>query len=271
MKLTLAVVLALTLLNVGGVSDITPSRIAPDTSDSAQVGETVPADTAADSVETEPRCIFRIDRLLISDGDLHDTLDIMVESAGFEMGGCLLKIGIRSSFVDIVEILPGEMIDSCGWHLFRADEVRSQNPESASVELWQITTLAQSFSGGKKPLCYRIDRPVSLARVVVSSVHVPVVPDTTAAVFFYWESCRDNVVSDRKGASILVSDTVYDCFSITPDADPDQFPTRHGTPPECISPHAAHAPRRLVEFYNGGVAFKLDLDRLERDSVPGNQ
>jgi len=107
--------------------------------------------------------------------------------------------------------------------------------------------------------------------VVVSSVHVQVVPDTTAGVFFYWESCRDNVVSDREGASILISDTVYDCFSITPDADPDQFPTRHGTPPECISPHAADPPRRLVEFHNGGVEFKLDLDRLERDSVPGNQ
>jgi hypothetical protein len=120
--------------------------------------------------------------------------------------------------------------------------------------------------GAEAPVCFGFDRPVSLARLVVSSLHVPIAPDTSVAVFFYWEACRDNVLSDKEGASILVSDSVINSYPITIETEPNQFPTCHGTPAECISPEVANVPRRLVDFQNGGVEFRLRIDPPEEDS-----
>ncbi len=220
-------------------------------------------DPAAFDTGSAPCCVVRIDRVLVEDMRLHDTLDLLVEAGGFEPAGCALKLATHSPFIDIVEILPGELIDSCNWDLFRARQVAP--PPTGPPELWQLTVLAQGVSGRKEPLCYRFDRPASLARLVVSSVHLGSVPDTAAAIFFYWESCRDNVISDRVGASILVSDSVYDYLPIPFDTERDQFPSRYGTPPECIRPGLANPPRRLIRFHNGGVEFRVKIEKPGED------
>ena len=223
-------------------------------------------DSVVDTLAGNLWCRVGVDHVTVDDGQLYDTLNVFFETGGVDLAGYVLKLGLANHLVGIVEILPGEIIDSCGWEMFRANRIVAR-PEAPQIsELWQITALAQIGLSEDPPVCFGFDRPVSLARLVVSSVHVPIAPDTLVAIFFYWETCRDNVLSDREGASIIVSDTIINFCPIGLETERDQFPTCHGTPQECISPTAANIPRRLVEFRNGGVEFRLRIDPAEPDS-----
>lgn len=209
------------------------------------------------TAEVTPRCFISIDQIEISDGQLDDTLNVMIETIGFELGGCVLRIGVSNSLVNIVDILPGEIVDSCEWDMFRVSKTAQPTGAPNQLQVWQISGLVQGISGGEEPDCHRFDRPASLARIVVSSAHRSIVADTSVALFFYWESCRDNVISDSKGASILISDTVRQYSAPGLETAADQFPTIHGTPSECVSDQAVAPPRRLINFQAGGVEFRL--------------
>jgi hypothetical protein len=222
-----------------------------------------PDSTQTDS-SLQQHCVIRISTLLVEDMKLDDTLDLIIEANGIEISGCLLKLTAASDVVDIVDILPGELVDSCGWEMFDA----RQTPSDVRIgprEIWQITVMAQGVSGRKKPICFGFDRPAVLARLIVSSAHRPSVADTTAEIFFYWESCRDNALSDRKGA-LLISDSVWDVLPALYTTERDGFPNRHGSPPSCVNPRARTAPRRQVEFRNGGVEFRFKLETPVVDS-----
>jgi len=222
-----------------------------------------PDSTHADTA-TQQHCVIQISTLRVEDMKLDDTLDLIVEANGIEIGGCLLKLAVASDVIDIVDILPGELADSCGWEMFDARQITS-DVQTGPREVWQITVMAQGISDRKKTVCFGFDRPGVLARLVLSSAHRPSVSDTTVEVFFYWESCRDNALSDRKGAS-LISDSVMDVLPVIYTTERDVFPTRRGSPPVCVSPRAKNAPRRQVEFRNGGVEFKFEPDMPVVDS-----
>ncbi|MCX6833582.1 MAG: hypothetical protein NTW07_00360, partial [candidate division Zixibacteria bacterium] len=214
-------------------------------------------DSAQAGLSSQKHCVIQISSLLVDDMKLDDTLDLTVEANGIEIGGCVFKLAVANNIVDIVDILPGELVDSCRWDMFDAHQITT-NDEAAPREVWQITTLTQGVSGRKKPVCFGFDRPAVLARLVVSSAHRPSVADTTAEIFFYWESCRDNILSSREGASVLVSDTVLDVVPAIYTTERGTFPTRYGSPANCVSPRAKYPPRRLVDFRNGGVTFKFN-------------
>jgi hypothetical protein len=222
-----------------------------------------PDSTQVDSTLLQ-HCVIRIPTLLVEDMKLDDTLDLIVEANGIEIGGCLLKLAVASDVIDIVDILPGELVDSCRWEMFDARQIPS-DVQTGPREVWQITVMAQGFSPKKKPICYGFDRPAVLARLVLSSAHRSSVSDTTAEMFFYWEYCRDNALSDRKGTS-LISDSVSDVLPALYTTEQGAFPTRHGSPASCVSPRARNAPRRQVEFHNGGVVFKFELETPVVDS-----
>lgn len=225
-----------------------------------------PIDTIVDSASVERWGRVSIDGRVVDNGQLFDTLDVYFETGGIDLAGYVLKLGLASQLLDVIDILPGEIIDSCGWDMFYANRVAPRPEVSQISDLWQITALAQIGAVEDPPVCFGFERPVSLARLVVSSVHVPLAPDTSVALFFYWETCGDNVLSDREGASIIISDTVVNFYPITFETERDSFPTCSGSPPECVSATATNKPRRLTEFRNGGVEFRLKIDSAEPDS-----
>jgi len=51
-------------------------------------------------------------------GQLIDTIDISIESSGKPVGGVDIKIGFDSPALEILEIIPGEIPDSCKWNHF---------------------------------------------------------------------------------------------------------------------------------------------------------
>jgi hypothetical protein len=214
--------------------------------------------TLADS-SLKPRCTISIDTLTVSDMKLYDTLEIMLEVENVQPAGFVLKVATENGLIDILNILPGEIIDSCRWDLFNARQLPSEDPSVGPAEVWQIVALAHKISDTKAPLCYGLKRPASLARLVVSSTPRANVPDTTVGIFFYWESCRDNALSDREGSSTLFSKSVEDRIPIFLNIRHATFPTRTGTPDECISSRASNPPLRAVVFKNGGVMFKAEI------------
>jgi len=215
---------------------------------------------SSDSV-LAPRVVVTIDTLPVDGSTFNDTLDIIVETRGIELAACQFKLAVASGQLDIVAILPGEMIDSCRWDMFKARQSTPVEQDGAPHEIWQITAIAQGISDKKVPVCYGLRRPATFARLVVSGTHPPDEPDSTAAIFFYWESCRDNVISDRQGSSILISDTVLDRVPVSFETEREQFPTRFGSLGKCVSHRAPNKPRRLLEFRNGGVWFRAGSDR----------
>ncbi|MEW5796291.1 MAG: hypothetical protein AB1772_08000 [Candidatus Zixiibacteriota bacterium] len=226
------------------------------------VAEPAPADSASSA-----HIVMSIGTLTVENLSLSDTLDVIIDAHGVDPAGCQLKIAVDGSLIDIVKILPGELIDSCDWDMFDARPLTRSDSAAGPREVWQIVALAQGASTQQAPKCYAFDRPATLAQVVLSSAHATNVNDTAAAIFFYWESCRDNVISDRQGASLLISDTVVDRITVAHETSESGFPTRRGTPDECVSPRAAAPPRRLVAFRNGGVVFKLAVDTSDKDSA----
>jgi hypothetical protein len=215
----------------------------------------------------KPLCTISIDTLTVSDMKLYDTLDVMLESENIQPAGFALKVATENGLIDILDILPGEIIDSCRWDLFNARQLPSDDPSVGPAEVWQIVALAHQVSGTKSPLCYGLKRPASLARLVVSSAHRANVPDTTIGIFFYWESCRDNAISDCEGSSTLFSKSLEDRVPIRLNLHHAAFPTRAGTPDQCISDRAANPPRRAIVFVNGGVVFKAALAPALPDSA----
>ncbi|MDZ4722977.1 MAG: hypothetical protein SGI97_03605 [candidate division Zixibacteria bacterium] len=212
--------------------------------------------------EDSVKIIIRVERLKVSDMRIADTLDVTVESFGYPIAGYSLLIGMTSSFVEILEVLPGEIQDSCGWEFFNAAPVKTENRPNYPRSLWKAIALAKMSADTSKPICYGVGRKASLLRLVLSNEHIAQVPDTTAAIFFFWAECSDNVISDVTGSQLLVSERIVDYYPVDVGERENIFPTRRGTPNQCINLSRENHPKRLLEFYNGGVEFVLGGDPL---------
>ncbi len=245
-----------------------PPRPSTDTVESVAPTSATIFDSAAQQAEHKPHVILSIDTVTVTDKMLYDTLNLMLTAVDVVPAGFSLKVAAESGLVDIIEILPGEIIDSCHWELFNAREISSDEPNLGPAEIWQIVALAQQVSNKKSLLCYGLKRPASLARLVVSSAHMAEVPDTTVGIFFYWESCRDNSVSDRRGSVSLMSASVEDRLPVRLTVRHTGFPTRAGAPNECVSSRVANPPKRAVSFQNGGVVFKYAPTSVDSVTTP---
>ena len=165
----------------------------------------------------------------------------------------------KEEFFDIVEVLPGELPETCGWEFFRAVRQPSLEGDERPRQLWKVTALAKISPNPSEPTCLTLGRPASLVKLVLSSEGRQEIPDHFGSVFFYWEDCRDNVLSDASGDRLLISADVIDPVKMQRPVKGTDFPTRLGTPPGCVDENNPRRPTRQVEFHTGGVEFKLDL------------
>jgi hypothetical protein len=205
------------------------------------------------------RFVVRIERKAVATMNVIDTLDVTVESYGRPYAGCSFKIGTNSPYIDIIEILRGRVIDSCGWELFHADRIESNGSSRYPRTLWSAVALAKLTPDTLKPHCLGFRREGTVFRLVVSSAPTVQIKDSAAAIFFFWEDCRDNTLSDSTGNVLMVSRRVFDYYDPMLDPGADAFPTRLGTPSQCINLGLPSHPRRRVEFHNGGLKFDVKL------------
>jgi hypothetical protein len=223
--------------------------------------------SAQDSTSAEPRLIVRCERVTVDDMQLEDTLLVTLESLGMPVAGYDLEIGTDSRFITIKDILPGALSDSCGWEYFQARPMDVQGKEDFPSSLWHVVALSKISPDTTMPECYQLEGPVSIMKLVVSSGHVTgPIPDTAAAIFFFWENCADNVFSNETGSSLLMAHSVFDYYGTEMTNSRNVFPTRFGVPRQCENPARGTGPRRVIDFHNGGVLFRLDLGTEAGDS-----
>ena len=68
-----------------------------------------PVDSARMAQVRDARYVVKIDRLKVSDGGVFDTLDVVLDSYGIPIGGFDLKIAADSPYLEIMEVLKGEI------------------------------------------------------------------------------------------------------------------------------------------------------------------
>jgi len=217
------------------------------------------------------RVVVEIQRVLVDDGRVNDTLDVLLETFGLEIGGFELKIGCPTELVEITAVLPGEILDSCDWEMFTARPVTPPTELAESQGWWQAVGLARSF-GQTTPKCFGLDRKASIIRLVLSNEFRADVPDTTVPLYFVWDDCSDNGLSSAAGNALFISEQVYEYFDPAFSEAGDQFPTLSGIPRSCVKGEAVNRPIRAVDFHHGGIEFRLDigLEDPEPDSVRKN-
>ncbi|HOP07326.1 MAG TPA: hypothetical protein PLF13_08555 [candidate division Zixibacteria bacterium] len=205
---------------------------------------------------TEPeRITIAIERVRAMAGRIVDTLDVTISASDEPLAGFDLKVGCDSRQVEILDVLPGEILDSCRWEFFDTRPRHHTGSEGAPLQIWRTIALAETIPDEIRPGCYGLDRVASLIRLVVSSEHVEYVPDTTVPIFFYWENCADNSVSSSSGNVLWLSIQVTDYFHQAMNQTDSLFPTRRGAPRSCIDPATPNKPIRRIDFHNGGVEF----------------
>lgn len=211
-------------------------------------------------VPDSARIILRIERSDHALGRFTDTIDVSLQSTGQLMAGFDLKVATSNQYVAILNILPGEIYDSCEWDYFSARPLQRIGKEGYPASLWQTVGMAEGITDSARPRCFGLDRPASLVRVVISNAHILEQVDTITAIYFFWEDCTDNVVSSATGERLYISNNVLDYFPVSDEMHSGSFPTRHGAPKECMKPGAINPALRRVEFHNGGVQFTLPAD-----------
>ncbi len=213
---------------------------------------------AADSLVSDTaRVIIRIERVEEKLGRFVDTIDVSLQSTGQMAAGFDFKIATSNQYLTILEVLRGEIYDSCKWDYFSAKALdRSTRPGYPPI-LWQVVGMAEGISNQEPARCFGLDRQASLVRLVVSSEHLIELVDTSTAIYFLWEDCTDNVVSSATGERLYLSTNVLDYFPIQNYADPATFPTRRGAPKQCQKPGSQNPAQRRVEFHNGGIRFAI--------------
>jgi len=214
-----------------------------------------------------PEIIIKIERLYIDNMDLYDTLYINLKSDGTPIAGFDFKIGIDNHLIDFVEILPGEIYDSCKWEYFNAHQINTIGRENAPAVLWQMVALAEVIPDTVRPLCFGFEQEATLMKIVLSNAHVMEMPDTTIPVFFYWEDCTDNTLSGQSGAILMISKLIRNYYGIQSDNETAIFPNQTGAPQQCVDPGAINKPLRWIEFHNGGVEFEFKIDLNSTDST----
>ena len=186
-------------------------------------------------------------------GQLIDTIDISIESSGKPIGGVDIKIGFDSPALEILEIIPGEIPDSCGWKFFNTRDVSFKTSAEAPIGVWQILAMAEFGGDTVSADCYGFDRKASIAKLVihVDSSQIDLETDSMLQIFFYWQDCGDNTVTNISGDSLFLSANLADKKSA-----PRALPSRIGAPASCINPKAQNKPVRGVEFQSGGVRIR---------------
>ena len=216
----------------------------------------------SDSAVVDPRYVVRIEERGMQPGFYVagiDTVDITINGFGKGIGGFDIKIGVDSADLQILEILPGELIDSCHWEFFTPRKKTNLPTIQLPLEVWQIIGLSQTVPDSGGPTCFGFDRPAILMRLVIEVESLSGREGTYRGldalflpIFFYWEDCTDNTFSTESGDTLCVSSRVFDKGLQEISGKRPLFPSRTGVPKQCINPSKANHPHKLVDFFNGG-------------------
>lgn len=180
-----------------------------------------------------------------SDSYIEVEIELKNAVPGFELGGFDLLIDYDTTILSFLEAFPGPMFNDCDWEYFEYRD-GSELPEA---NLIRVVGVADINNGPQYPSCYFDDSEGIIALLSFYVTDVDSFLCDWFPVQFYWSDCSDNVVSDRDGDSMFVSDNVYDWLFHNPIHEDDEFPTYKGAPDECVTGSV----RRAFDFTSAAV------------------
>ncbi|MCP4569569.1 MAG: T9SS type A sorting domain-containing protein, partial [FCB group bacterium] len=191
-----------------------------------------------------------------------EDVSITTEDSRLQMGGFEFLIAYDATALAAVEVLPGQLLEDCGWEHFTYRFGADGNCGSGCPSgLLRIIALAEINDGPNHPSCYGPpdEDPHELAKLRFLVTNDRTFQCMYAPIQFYWADCNDNAFSNVNGDSLYLGQRVYDFEGnlIWDEDDDDQFPEdaripHVGAPDFCMSGDKT-APIRLIEFWNGGV------------------
>ena len=227
----------------------------------------IPEDSAATRLDgAAGHMMVSIEGLDVTTGVLLDTLEITLDGAGVPIAGLDLRFGVKGDLVEIVEVLPGEILDSCRWEFFDARPVEGPLIGESRLHLWRVVALSEMIPDSVRPRCYGLGRRASLVRAVVQSPLGHVVPDTVIPVAFYWESCTDNTLSGVTGNDLYMLSAVSETGPARLVGLPyDHFP--YSAPEDCIKPGKPNQPIQQILFLYRPIIFEIGPGVIPPDTV----
>ena len=217
-------------------------------------------------VEQSPYLIS-IEQIKVTEMIFTDTIDVSIVTDKATLAGFDLKIACNPRYLDIIDVLAGELYDSCRWDFFNARQGGNPTDKKIPFTIWQIVALADMTVDDKKPLCFSLDKKSTLVRLVITNQFLKEVPDTVVPIFFLWEDCTDNTISSISGNSLNLSNRVIEYYKIIPMLEGDPFPSSEGTSGNCIKTNSINKPKRNIDFHCGGVVFELDVGLDSSDTA----
>jgi len=223
--------------------------------------------TAVDSVCIEVRideCIHvQIEKVHNTIQGQYETVDIYLNGSGKEVGGYDLLIAYDASALAATRILPGSLLETCGWEYFNYRFGPDGNCDNGCpTGLLRIVAMAETNNGAYHPGCFfggLVGTLTSIEFLVSNdrNLECQFVP-----IRFLWIDCADNTFSSKAGDTLWVAREVYNFELINITDKTFGFPGYFGVPDTCLIGEKL-MPMRCIDFINGGIdiicADSIDL------------
>ena len=180
-----------------------------------------------------------------------------------ELGGFGLNIKFAPDVMTLVDIIPGDAMESCGWEYFsyRVDD----------DGIITVVGLAETNDGSNHPTCYLTGGE---SEFFVLKLYIPSSESAVGSgylVEFYWSECTDNLFTNLTGNTLFGSASVFSFSDV--DITHDQpLPTISGMPDACLeSLNGGNVTAlREVNFYNGIIEIYDEDEYNNRGDINMN-
>ena len=187
-----------------------------------------------------------------------DTISVYLNSPDSKLGGYDFKIALPNSLYEIVEVIPGDFYNDCGWEFFNSRLVETAEI-SYAFTIWQVVAISELFADSVKPSCFSSEEKISLADFVIRKKEGELLQEMILPIFFLWEDCSDNTISGRNGTDLYLSQTVMNFGELPDEFVQNKFPTAKGVIPSCVKLSAPNSPKKKITFENGRIIVSYEL------------
>lgn len=193
----------------------------------------------------------------------YQLVDIFLNGSGKELGGYDFLIAYDASALIATRILPGNLIETCGWEYFSYRFGPFGNcSNGCPTGLLRIVALAETNNGAYHPGCFLNGMVGTLASIEFLISNDRTLECQFVPISFFWIDCADNSFASRHGDTMWVDRTIYD-FEFNNITNHNYgLPGYYGVPNSCLIGEKI-VPMRCVDFINGGIdiicADSIDL------------
>lgn len=200
--------------------------------------------------------VVRIDKLKDATQGTNVWIGISLENQANPrtFGGFDFLIAYDAIPLSLQQVLPGAMLDSCGWEYFTYRTGPFSNCAGTCPSgMLRLVAIAETNNGNVHPWCFWGGESGYLAWMEFRVTDDRKYECTNNPISFYWSDCGDNVMSSFSGDSLFLSHRVYEfsgAFDITGQPGYGGWQGIAGNPDCLISPTSVDT---VLDFYDGEV------------------